>query len=304
MDISFSWIFALIIGGFILFGAIYGVSKFSSMAELKTTSANAMSISAFLNPLETGVEVGKSTYITLPVESRVNNICKLNGEFGSQAISMSQYLKNSWTKTGVSITQRNKYIYSENQMQGRGLFAFSKELSMPFKVSNIIYLTSSDKKYCFINAPVKIKKELTDLNQENILFSECSNLKNTTKVCFSNSNLCDIVVNQGQKTVSTKQGATVYYEGDALMYAAIFSDKKLYECTTKRLMKRALALTKLYKEKQLYYINLGCSQDELARLTELESLFKSYNSSEDLSEIKTMTATLKSINRGGSCALW
>lgn len=274
------------------------------MAELKTTSANAMSISAFLNPLETGVEVGKSTYITLPVESRVNNICKLNGEFGSQAISMSQYLKNSWTKTGVSITQRNKYIYSENQMQGRGLFAFSKELSMPFKVSNIIYLTSSDKKYCFINAPVKIKKELTDLNQENILFSECSNLKNTTKVCFSNSNLCDIVVNQGQKTVSTKQGATVYYEGDALMYAAIFSDKKLYECTTKRLMKRALALTKLYKEKQLYYINLGCSQDELARLTELESLFKSYNSSEDLSEIKTMTATLKSINRGGSCALW
>ena len=42
-----------------------------------------------------------------------------------------------------------------------------------------------------------------------------------------------------------KDNGRMYYEGDALMYAAIFSEKEDYECQLDRLMNRAEQLFKI-----------------------------------------------------------
>src|SRR3989344_2803023 len=52
-------------------------------------------------------------------------------------------------------------------------YIFSKPFEFPFKVSDLIYLTSENEKYCFDNAPENIAEEILQLNQGN-LAANCS----------------------------------------------------------------------------------------------------------------------------------
>ena len=55
---SFNWIFALIVGGFILFLAIYGAGKFIKTSETTLYTETASKLTALLDPLETGLASG------------------------------------------------------------------------------------------------------------------------------------------------------------------------------------------------------------------------------------------------------
>jgi hypothetical protein len=302
MDISFSWIFAAIVGGLILFGAIYGVTKFISIEEARTSAESAVELGTVLSPLETSIESGKSIYVTTPVESRVTNGCAESGTFGTQQISIEEFIRGGWTENPTMISMESKYIFSEQETEGKSFYAFSKPFEFPFKIANLIYLVSADKKYCFVNPPIKIKKELKELNQENILFEDCENLENIEKVCFSET-FCDTVVGYNGEYVK-KGESTVHFKSDALMYAAIFSDDKIYECQLKRLIKKTKMLSNLYQEKALFLQSIGCIPEALPLLTELELLMDSYDKSSDLSLISSTVASIKNRNSYSKCRLW
>lgn len=303
MDLSFSWIFALIIGAFIIFGAVYGVSKFSKMSEQKISSETAMDLGSFLNPLETSVEAGKTVYIKLPLNSRIYNSCDKYGTFGSQGLSVQEFIKEKWSAIGAESTFRNKYLYSSEFEEGRGFYAFSKPFDYPFKVANLIYITSADEKYCFISPSPKIKKELTELKQENLLVNDCSTDEDAIKVCFSGVPGCDMVVNYNSKYV--KKGLdTMYFSSDSLMYAAIFSDFEIYECVTERLVKRALQLVKIYQRKSLLVSSAGCVSEVLPSLEQLNQVLSSYTSSKDLSGQSQLIKTIENENSYARCNLW
>jgi len=300
-QISFAWIFAIIAGGFILFLAIYGVTRLMDTGGDITSAKTGVEIMVLLNPLETGFESGRTVLLTMPVETRIHNKYSLYGNFGAQIIQIDQKSYGKWSQTEIDVRFPNKYIFSDSIIEGKKFFIFSKPFKFPFKVADVIYLTSSEKNYCFINAPERIKEELSDLNQKNLLIENCP--AESVKICFDTVAFqeCDINVDVNRREVE-KSGQTMFFETDALMYAAIFSDKNIYEYQIKRLMQRTNELLLLYDTKAILILDQGCSQD--VNLFVLKSIVNNLQSSEDLMRAANAADDVERENDRAVCRLW
>lgn len=301
LQISFAWLFALVVGAFILFLAIYAATKIIDIGETSVSAQTGKEFGILLNPLETGFETGKTNFITMPVETRIYNKCNKQGNFGKQIISISQKSFGKWTETDTNIAFKNKYLFSEKYVEGEKFLLFSKPLEFPFKISDLIYITSSKDKYCFINAPDKINEELEDLNQENLLIKNCSSINNIKKVCFKDRMNCDIRVNYISKQVD-KNGEKMFFETDSLMYAAIFSDKITYECQLKRLMLKLSQLCLIYQDKAKIISGKGCSSN--LKLDSLYNSAKELDNSIQLNSVYTKAKEIGEKNDLAICKLW
>ena len=303
LQISFAWLFAIIIGAFILFLAIFGTTKLIKTEQITQDAKTGKEIGVLLNPLETSFETGKTTSLTLPVETRIYNKCNNNGMFGRQIIQISQKSFNKWTETNIDVGFSSKYIFSENYTEGKKFYIFSKPFDFPFKVADLIYITSSLKEYCFLDAPEEIKEEVSTLKQKNLLVEDCSDSEKVIRVCFSSESDCDIKVNYNMKYVE-KNKEKMYFEGDALMYAAIFSDKEIYECELKRLMKRVGHLALLYKDKSVFISQTAGCESNL-NLLGLNDLTTSLESSVNLNSMIYIIEDIKEKNEDNVlCKLW
>ena len=301
-QMSFAWLFAIIVGGFILFLTIYGATKFMDLGQQEQTAKVGKEIEVLLNPIETGFESGKSSSIYIPVESRIYNKCDNSGEFGTQYIEVSQKSRGKWSTTDLTAGTPNKYIFSDNYVEGKTFYLFSKPFKFPFKVADVIYMTSSLDEYCFLGADEEIAKEILDLNQPNIKLGECQ--EEAIRVCFASENDCDIKVNYYSKYVE-KNGQQMYFETDALMYAAIFSDKQVYECHLKRLLQRLENLAELYQTKESFLTSHGsCSIDVSAELTQLSNMANAIPSSEMLFQLNNIVEDVEISNNRATCELW
>jgi len=306
LQIPFAWLFAIIVGAFILFIAIYSSVKISDIGKTEIDYKTSKEIGILLNPLETGFETGKTTSITMPAETRIYNKCNNKGFFGKQTIKVSQKTLNEWTYTDVNAGFSNKYIFSENYAEGKDFYLFSKPFEFPFKVSDLIYLTSSKKKYCFIDSPEEINDEISVLKQKNLFSDNCPSDDETVRVCFgSSSGNCGISVdyNQGSGYVK-KNNEKMYFETDALMYAAIFSEPEIYECQLKRLMQRVESLTLLYRDKAEFASQAGCNSNLNQDLIMLNNLAGNLENSLFLSGIIRIAEEIKDKNDLAECKLW
>ena len=301
LEVSFAWMFAIIVGATILFLTIFGVSKFISTEQATSDVKAGKEIGVLLNPLEIGFESAKTTTLTMPVETRIFNLCDPFGEFGRQGIEISQKTFNKWSETGIDVGFQNKYIFSNKFVEGKNFLLFSKPFEFPFKVADVIYMTSSTESYCFIDAPEEIGEEIEDLNQANLFISDCP--QETIEVCFGFDSSCDINVNYNLEYVE-KLGIRSYFESDSLMYAAIFSDGEIYECQVQRLMSRTSNLAELYSGKSLIIAEQGCVPEMAANLIFLKNLAESLDSSRDLFQLKSVVENLENSNELARCSLW
>ncbi len=300
LQISFPWMFAIIVGIAILFFTIYGLTKLIGTEETIQDVQVSKELGILLNPLETGFEEAKASSLAFPLETRISNICTDFGDFGKQTIQISQKGLKEWSKTSIDVSFKNKYIFSNDPIEGKIINIFSKSFEFPFKVSDLIYMSSSSDIYCFNDAPDEVEEEIENLNQDNLLVENCSS--EHINVCFDGGSVCDIRVNYVGKYVK-KQGEQLYFENDALMYGAIFSEGKVYECQVKRLMKRMASLAELYRAKSHFLIDRGCSSNMDLQL--LISSASSLGSSSDLSSINSLVETIDSSNKVNSrCKLW
>jgi len=298
-QISFAWLFAIIAGGFILFLAIYGVIRIMDTGGDITSAKTGAEIGVLLNPLETGFESERTVLLTMPVETRIHNKYNTYGNFGAQIIQISQKSYGKWSQTDVDISFPNKYIFSDSVVEGKKFFIFSKPFKFPFKVADVIYLTSSEKNYCFIDAPERINETLSDLNQKNLLVDDCP--AESVRVCFETGIGCDVNVSDNKKEVE-KSGQTMFFETDALMYAAIFSDKSIYDYQIKRLMQRTNELLLLYDTKAVLLSDQGCPQD--VNLFVFRNVINNIQSSEDLVGAANAANDVKRENDDAVCRLW
>jgi hypothetical protein len=299
IQLPFAWLFAVVVGAIILFIAIYASTKIISIGEKKISAETSQEFESLLNPLETGPESGSSIVIEMPVETQFIFSCSDYGNFGRQEISLKQKISNKFVQTDFSLVSENKYIFSDKNALGKNFFVFTKPFEFPFKVADLMYFTSNDEIYCFLDAPNRIKREISNLNQENLFVENCPS--NSKKICFKSTGNCDVFVNENLKTV-TKNRETVYYETDSLLYAAIFSDIKIYECNVKRLMKRAETLSTIYNEKTSILSKQNCISE--VNLIPFIDLLKSYDNSEDLSIVKDYADKVELENRRARCKLW
>jgi hypothetical protein len=300
IEFSFAWLFAVIIGAVILVLAIYIATKMISTGETETGTATAKEIGTLLNPIETGFEEGKSSLISLTTNTRIYNKCTHLGDFGSQGIQTSQKSFGKWSNPGFEVSFQNKYIFSDNYEEGKEFYLFSKPFDFPFKISDLIYLTSSQKKYCFSNPPEEIKKELTELKQGNLLVNNCSSA-NIIKVCFGSEANCNINVKYNSGFIQ-KNSTILYFATDALMYAAIFADKEIYECQAKRLMKRASELSSIYEKKAVLFEERDCSSD--LDIGTFRLLLDNYRDSSYLGTLSSKADEIKEDNDMALCKLW
>lgn len=301
LDISFSWIFAFLVGGIILFGAIYGVARLTSIQSTQFSAEVGSTFSNLLSPLEAGLESGRSITITLPVESRIENSCETFGDFGSMTLTIRESEREKYSGSGVGISSVNKYLFSPTSIEGKEFFVFAKEFNFPFKVSNLIYVLNSEERYCFLVAPNEVRRELSNFNAPNFEFSDCSPF--SKKVCFGRETDCEILVDYTGRTVQ-KNGQTMHFATDALMYGAIFSDKLNYECQVSRLMKRTKEISDIYYEKSVFLLQVGCDSSVDSLLLGFNMDLSGFQNSQDLNLLESQAGMINSINRNSGCRLW
>jgi len=302
-QMSFAWLFAILAGAFILFLAIYGVTKVMNIGGGITGAKTGKEIGILLNPLETDFESEKIVLLEMPIETRIYNQQSISGNFGAQKIRISQKNFGKWSETEISPSFENKYIFSEDVVEGKDFILFSKPFKFPFKVADLIYLIPAEKEYCFRNAPEEIEEEISDLGQNNLVIENCSS--ESVGVCFdwkvSVSLGCDIKVDTGRGEVE-KGNQKMFYETDALMYAAIFSDKSVYETQIERLMMRESGLLSLYDDKASILLAQGCSNE--VNLLLFRELIKNVKNSEDLAKIAGIAEDIEKENNDAECKLW
>lgn len=309
LEISFAWLFALIVGAFILFLAIYFSINLIKQVQTEQDAQTGKNIGILLNPLEIGFQSGISTIFDFPVDTRIYASCSDSGNFGKQYIKVSQKSFGKWTETNIKVPFQNKYIFAEIPIEGKKFAVFSKPFEMPFKVADLIFLIPLEKKYCFKDAPENIANEIETLNKGNFFVENCT--EDMIKICFSSDSKCNVKVNYEENGFNEegsgyteKNNSRMQFEGDALMYAAIFSDKETYECNLKRIMDRLEELILIYNDKS-DIIAGKCDTNLKSDLTTLMSMAKSFESSSDLTLIKINSDNIKEKNDDNQeCKLW
>jgi len=246
-------------------------------------------------------------------ETRIYTNCSNASIFGKQILRTSEKSYDKWGEGSVDATFQNKYIFSNDPVEGKKFYAFSKPLEFPFKVADLIYLTSTTDKYCFINPPNDIRDEINDLRGEDV--SKDENFFVTTKkidcpavstsICFSGETGCDVSVRRNWNTLQKKGQRPVYFQGDALMYAAIFSNRDDYECQLDRLMNRTEQLFEIYSDKSKFVLNkTGCNSELDVQFIQMLTLIKGFQDSNDLSTIYDLAEQMGNINEYAECKLW
>ena len=303
LELTFAWLFAIIVGAVIIVLAIYATTSLIKTESKVQETEIGKQFGILLSPIETNLEAAKIARITFPDETRLINNCRLVGTFGAQDIGIAtrSRIGEEWTEAGVPSTFYNKYMFSSETTQGREFSVFSKPFNMPFKVADLIFVWSEE--YCFINPSTEILEELEALNPKNINITtsvaECS--KQSKKVCFTSSG-CDIDVSVSSKSV--KKGKQVVYYEDSLIYGAIFADPDIYECQVKRLLKRSSELSLLYIAKSESLAPRGCSSNLESDLTTYAFETNNVTSSIEFREFYNLAKTMKEKNELLSCKLF
>lgn len=300
-EMSFAWMFAIIVGAVVLFIAVYAASNFVKTSRVSADTQVASQLGVLLNPLETGLESGKYAKITFPVETRIHNNCTKRGNFGEQllGISTKSNIGEKWASPGIPTQSFNKYIFSSSIVEGKSIDAFSVPIEMPYKVADIIIL--NDKNYCFVSPPGEMEDLIKNLGGRLNVTDKVSDCPlNSKKVCFGQVG-CDVDVNIQAKIV-LKDGKSLDYEGN-LIYGAIFSDKDLYECQVTRIARRAGEIARLYSDKAIEVAETGCNTN-MADDLQVFAGQTNINSSLEIHQISQLAEDLGRKNNALACRLF
>ncbi|MAG02680.1 hypothetical protein CMI42_05060 [Candidatus Pacearchaeota archaeon] len=293
MGMPFNWIFAILVGGFILFLAVFGAGKFIRTSEQTVYTETAASLVSLFDPLETGLASGKSSEIVFKKESRIRLDCDESGLFGRQRISFSEEtLGDEFGEGGQRITIKDKYVFSDNVLEGKAMYYFSKPYFAGFKVADLLMMYSNNQLYCVHDASAGFREDVEGLNLKNIIFMNQSVECEGIEVCF-NQGRCDINVFENNNLI-LKDGEKLYYVDD-LIYAAIFSSPEIYECNVKRIKKRFNELGRIYLDKINVIKRVNCDAklgDKLALLVN-----SNFTSSKNLIELRDRMEEVDTINQ-------
>ncbi|MBU2576794.1 MAG: hypothetical protein KKF50_03660 [Nanoarchaeota archaeon] len=305
---NFVWLFAIVAGAAVLVLAIYGATKAGDTMRFQTDTEIAKSLAIITDPLQAGFAEGSFGKIIFRQETRINNVC-LDGKFGRHKISVSTRLNigQEWNIPGEEVPVHNKYIFSSERSTGKEYYVFSKPFEFPYKVADLTMMIPEE--YCLVNAPEEIAEEI-NFNVKNIQVENCSE-KGMINVCFGSGNNCDITVygacTSGCDSVYDmgtveKFGSTMKYVGN-LMWAAIFSEKEIYECNVNRLMYRTGKIAEGFADKADLMDARGCNTNLKPDLVMWAGQTTGAGV-ENLMSLNSIAETLGNKNDREDCGIW
>ena len=312
-EMSFAWIFAMIVGAAILFIAIYFAVTLITSEEKEVTTETAKSIIGTFDVLLTSKDRLKINNVDLAKDTRVYTYCRTGGDFGESRIAISETSSfgEEWTAIGGGVSTNNQYIFTDEVIEGNKLYFIVMPFEMPFKTADIMIVHAQP--YCFVKAPEEIEEEVDNMLVDKVknveivkTINNCS--KSSVKVCFENERGCNVTVvgkcSSGIYCESLYDLGSVYKNGEKLdyvtkdlMYAGIFSEKEVYECNVKRFMMRLDKVGEIYIRK-LNYLGSGCSSDVQKGISDLKVKAQNYEDMGDLISIKDTADRISEANKG------
>lgn len=316
-EMSFAWIFSIVVGAMILVLTLYVASKFINVGEYKINTETAKEIINLFDPIQTSIEQGKVDKLELIKDTRINTICRNIGDFGENRISLTEKssFNKQWPEFGGDIKVNNQYIFSDEIIEGKKFYFIVKPFEMPFKIADIIVMYSES--YCFIAPPNIIKEDLDkfiSLNNDTNLEIKPSMNKcvNRIKVCFSDNSQCDIVVHCNNnkceegyvKKINVEGKAENFYFINNLLYGAIFSSYEDYNCNVERITKKISYLSQIYQKKAQFVSVRGCNTGLQTDLAELSDIASNIKKSEQIILIKSKADEIATRNQEIECQLY
>jgi hypothetical protein len=298
-SMPFEWVFAMLIGGVILFIAIYAVVHIMSLGQGIVNTGTAAQIESYLSPYETGQGSGISDELHFSVQSKLLfQRCEPNNSkpFGMQTFAFTEKMFGKYGKESERIAIVSKYVFANETIEGKDIYIVSIPYFMGYKVSDLFLIYSG--KYCFFGAPDNVKDDIGRLQLKNIDVSDNQSCKGIN-VCFDgNGKNCSVRVSSPERYVE-KNGKRMYYTGN-LIYAAIFSSDKIYECNVKRLMNKFNELGWVYLEKIKIMEMKGCSSNIQLVLNQAMKIAKAMPNSQGLQELDDQILSIDKINEAAS----
>jgi hypothetical protein len=309
IEMGFNWLFAIIAGGTFLFIAFFVSTKIAGIGGISVNTGVAASLEALLEPMETGQASGKATILRFRKESKfIFSECysERKEPFGEQKIRFTEKVFNEkFSELSEPISVENKYIFAKEELVGKDFYIFSKSLFLPYKVSDLIMISTET--FCFVDAPDEIKRDIRSLDITNFILTD--DIKNCTEniVCFDeNKKECDIKIfgmcdDIYQCRGKYDYGRIVYYNKEVyyvsnLIYAAIVSRPELYECNIRRLSKRLNRQSYIYLDKIKVIERKDCINSAGPKIEMLASYANDLTSSKQLLELYKLSKEVNSIN--------
>lgn len=268
VEAQLTWVFVLIVGAVILLFFIGIAQKQKEIADMKS-SANLLQQ---LDGILTGAEVssGTSSLIDIPkMEIKVD--CETNAFYIGDA------------KKSIA----NRIIFSPDLIKGRQLITYNLDWSVPYRVSNFLYLSSPQIKYVLVGNADQLEEDLPDIMNIQVVgdVEEVSDENNyKIKFIFWNEkgtlpdiqgDLSAINIIVGSQEIEffedREWSSTKYYDTASLLGAIFSENKEQYDCTIDKASKKFDIVTSLNIERinKLILDSLEC--DTLLNLA-LDSL--------------------------------
>ncbi len=280
IEMGFNWLFAIIAGGFILFLAIFAAGKLISSGSITANTLNAKNFVNIIETWEAGIAAGvKPPELKFKTDTQLYFSCSADMEqpFGKQSVSASDKIFNKeYSQQGYDVAIKNKYLFTENMLEGKTFFPFSVGFFMPFKVADLIIF--SDRTYCFYDSPEQFKIDLEQLQLNNIQFPNKTTVCNGVNVCFKSGKACDVSVSTAGRYVM-KEEQRLFYDGN-LIYAAIFSSPEIYKCNVERLMAKLNQLGYIYIDKIKIIERKNCRSNVENKLYQMTAITGDFTYSE------------------------
>lgn len=306
---NFVWLFAIIAGSAILLLAIYGAVKGVGTEDYRHSTELAKAFTVVLGASGAGVaDVNKLAPINLNNEIRLDNTCS-SYEFGENSLSVAlkSSINDKWQPQSGEITMTNQYVFSSSH-ESKRFDVFSMPFNYPFKIADLVFITSNSESFCLVDAPNEFERTLRGLQLPNWKTEDC--LEYDTTVCFKTTG-CDINVHgtcvfdcdsKFDEGYVEKEGDRLYFV-DGLIYGAILTDKELYDCNVNRLIYRASSIADVLAQKASRMDARGCPTNIQTELTAWSNILENL-SPEQLTQGNQQAKQIQEKSEGVRCKIW
>ena len=273
-QMEYNWAFVIIAGAVILGFFVTLTVRYIDIQNLKE---NAIIASDIYNNL---FNLQKSVYAT-QLNLSLTLVTKLD-------FSCNQLMVGNFVPAGLE----KEFIFSPREMQTDKISIFVQPWKYPFKIGNLFYISSNQKKYYILydsnSADFVSKLELP----KNFNIQKTNSMpkkdENTRIISFSSSQNGDVKFIDGNENVMIN-GIKSPIFGMPLLYGAIFSEN--YPCMLDKLLKRFSMMIDIYKGKAdyLFMLNTNCDYSQIKfTLSNLKSKIESKNYNEIKNYVKIL----------------
>jgi len=276
---QYNWAFVIIAGAVIL---AFFVSFTVKYIDIQNKKDSAMVASEIYNSL---FALQKSSYQT---ETPIDLFLRTDLSFSCDKLEVGNFFSEALEK---------EFVFAPRSLFTDKIQVFMKSWKYPFKIANLFYLTSSEKKYYIIfdASSAEFVNSLEFPKNFNIIKTTTKpnlNDPNSRIISFTSQN-ADVKITPGENGYATINNKQYPVLGLPLVYGAIFSSD--YPCILDRLLAKFSNMIDIYSAKVDYMsaLNNNCDYSQLKRTL---SLLNERIKSKDYVSINEYSRTLEEQN--------